>query len=265
MKRSPLRALVERIAVPRLTLQIVGGSGACFILGLAQPAFLESLPLVPQLVLQGEVWRLVTFLFYPLDLHPIFAFFVYYFFYVMGTALEEEWGDARYTRYVLLSVCATVAASFAFPSFAMTNEFIVSSIFLAFAYLYPDFVVYLFFVIPLKIKYLAYVSWAFLALTVAVAAPPLKAQALAGIMGFAVFFLPEIISRAPRRGADPRPVEPEPVRHEPFHVCTTCGRNDVNDTGVEYRICSTCKGEFCLDHLRTHPHPGADPVPTLPA
>lgn len=265
MKRSPLRALVERIAVPRLTLQIVGGSGACFILGLAQPAFLESLPLVPQLVLQGEVWRLVTFLFYPLDLHPVFAFFVYYFFYVMGTALEQEWGDARYTRYILLSVSATVTAAFAFPGLPATNEFIVSSIFLAFAYSYPEFVVYLFFVIPLKIKYLAYVSWGFLGLTLIVGPLPLKAQLLAGLTGFAVFFLPEIVARKGRPRTAQTETEPEPGPREAFHICGACGRSDLTDPSLEYRVCSACGGEYCLDHLKTHPHPGADAAPTLTA
>ena len=67
----------------------------------------------PDKVLQGEWWRLVTFLFDPpLDESDLFAFFFWYLFYLMGTTLEANWGAFRYNVYLLMGYVASIAMAF---------------------------------------------------------------------------------------------------------------------------------------------------------
>src|SRR5437868_10878942 len=117
---------LEFFAIPNLTLLLVAGSGTFYLLGLPNRQFLSSLPLIPMKVYQGEVWRLLTFLIYPLDMHPIFAFFTYYIFYIMGSALEAEWGESKFTRYVFLAAFITILFSLAHPAFSVANGYIAS-------------------------------------------------------------------------------------------------------------------------------------------
>src|SRR4029077_2272748 len=118
---------------------------------------------VPEAVGWGEWWRLVSFLFTPPSGNPLLAIFALYFLWFMGGALEAQWGAFRYNVYVLIGYAMTVAAAFAFPYGAATNGYITGSIFLAFAYLFPDFQILLFFILPVKVKWLALITWLFFA------------------------------------------------------------------------------------------------------
>ena len=82
----------------------------------------------------------------------IFAFFAWYLFYLMGNALEGHWGAFRYNLFLLIGYLVTVAVAFLYPYAAATNIFIGGSVFLAFAYLYPDFQLYIFFIIPVRLN-----------------------------------------------------------------------------------------------------------------
>ena len=150
----------RRFAIPNLTLLLVASQSRCFMLALAQPLFVQDLFLIPDLVIKGEIWRLITFMIVPPRLHPILAIFAVYVFYLMGTSLEEEWGIFRYNLYLAIAYIATLIAVFAGPVDIADNVYIESSVFLAFAFLYPEFEFLLFFVLPVKVKYLAIFTWA---------------------------------------------------------------------------------------------------------
>ena len=97
-------------------------------------------------VLDGEVWRLVTFLFDPPATNLIFAFFFWYLFYLMGTTLETSWGTFRYNVFLLIGyrgvggggICAVLSRGRA-RIMPASNGFLYGTVFLAFARLYPDF------------------------------------------------------------------------------------------------------------------------------
>ncbi len=84
----------------------------------------------------------------------MFAFFFWYLFYLMGTALERSWGTFRYNVFLLIGYVDTVGVAFIVPDVPANNAFLQGSVFLAFAYLFPDFVMYIFFILPVKIKWL---------------------------------------------------------------------------------------------------------------
>jgi hypothetical protein len=108
---------------------------------------------------QHEYWRLLTFLFVIPFQNPLFAFFYLYFQYLCGSALEEEWGSFPVTVFYLLGASAAIAAAFIVGMELESALFFNDSVFLAFAALYPEFQVLFFFVIPLKIKWIAWFTW----------------------------------------------------------------------------------------------------------
>ena len=93
-----LDRIVRPIAVPNLTMFIIGGQLLMFLASLNDPTLLGNgeapgrALLVWDLVLTGEVWRLLTFFFVPFTRDPIFLLFAYLIFYMMGNALEAYWG-----------------------------------------------------------------------------------------------------------------------------------------------------------------------------
>lgn len=104
-------------------------------------------------VLQGEIWRLVTFLLIPPVTEPLYALLSMYFYYFIGTVLESRWGARRFLIYYLLGALGAVIAAL-ITSYG-TNLYLNMSLFFAFAFMYPEHQVYLFMMVPVKIKWLA--------------------------------------------------------------------------------------------------------------
>ena len=145
------------------------------------------LVLYPDRVLQGEIWRLVTYIFIPPSFSPFWIIFVLYFYYLVGTGLEQAWGAFRFNLYYLLGMVGTTVAAF-ITGAGYTGVYLNLSLFLAFAHLYPDFQLLLFFILPVKIKYLAWLNWALLGGTVLLGALPHKIAAVAAVINFFIFF-----------------------------------------------------------------------------
>jgi hypothetical protein len=255
-----------RYALPNLTLVLIAVQVIVYGLQFTQPQILRAMELRPSLVLEGELWRLVLFVFTPPAFDqsvfsPIFALFFWYLFYMMGTALERTWGAFRYNLYLLIGYVATVAASFLVPEQPTSALFLQGSIFLAFAYLYPDFQLMLFFLLPVKIKWLALLTWIGYFLTIANGEWAQRLMVLAAICNFLVFFGPEIWLRV--RGNRQRMLKQVEGLDRPsrvFHRCRICGATDQSHPELDFRYCSKCAGGccYCPDHLRQHEHVTAD-------
>lgn len=150
-------------------------SGGMLILFMCEYFYNTPLAYVPEyfmfdraLILQGQVWRIFTFIFMPESSISIilFAISLYFYIFIAGT-LEQQWGKLRFNAYYLLGVIGCIIAGF-ITGYA-DNTYINLSLFLAFAALYPDFEVRLFFIIPLKMKYLAYIDLGIYGLTAVLA------------------------------------------------------------------------------------------------
>jgi len=171
-----------------LPLYIVAAQGMVYIWSLFNPGQLHHLILDPRAVfIQGEYWRILTFLFVTSIQSPIFTFFYLYLLYIYGTALENEWGSFPFTLYYIVGALGTVAAALLFGS--VTGAFYLNlTLFLAFAVLFPDFRIYLFFIIPVKIRWLAWLTWAGIGLSFVVDPVHVKAAILASLINYFLFF-----------------------------------------------------------------------------
>jgi hypothetical protein len=247
---------LRRYAIPNVTLYIILGQVLFFVFEMSGRFILDRIVLIPDLVIRGEWWRLITFLFIPPSTSPIFIFFAWYIFYLMGTALEGHWGAFRYNLYLLVGYVVTVAVTFLFPYSVATNLFIGGSVFLAFAFLYPDFQLYIFFILPVKIKWLALLTWIGYAYELIFGSWHQRVLVLASISNFLLFFGKDISWRMKtgkrRMGEQARQFS---GKREAFHTCATCGKTDISHPQMEFRYCSDCGGlGYCMEHIFNHQH-----------
>ncbi len=151
--------------IPRLMLIIVIGMAAVFLLGTAGLPVSQYLSLTREALFSGQVWRLVTFLFIPESTSIFWVLFLLYFYYSIGTSLEQIWGGFRFNFYYFTGAIGAIIACLITGT--GTNYYLNLSLFLAFATLMPDTEFRLFFILPIKAKYLALVDVAFLVYGVA--------------------------------------------------------------------------------------------------
>ena len=263
----------RRFAVPHVTIGLIlcqvvvyavaqgqifkAGAG-----GLEPQTVLDRIALVPDKVLEGEVWRLVTFVCEPPVTNVVFAFFFWYMFYLMGEALEMNWGSLRYTVYLFIGYLATLAVAFLTPEVPASIGFLQGSVFLAFAALFPNFVIHLFFLLPVKIKWLALLAWIGCFFTLVLGAWTTRLLVLASICNFLLFFGKDILYRV-RMGRRSMTLQASRIGRKPkpyFHRCTVCGITDRSHPQAEFRYCRQCGGShgYCMEHLRNHEHIKAD-------
>lgn len=142
-------------AVPNLMLLLSGLMLAVFLLELALPeeAVSQYLWLDWNAVRAGQLWRVLSFLILPPATSPFFLLFSLYFFCIMGNGLESQWGASKFTLFYTVGALGTIIGSL-FTGFA-TNQYLNLSLFLAFAAIYPNYTVMVFFILPVKVKYLA--------------------------------------------------------------------------------------------------------------
>ena len=144
------------------------------------------------MVLQGQVWRLLTWLIVPNQDNMLWMALSLYFYYFIGTALESRWGARRFLIFFVIGAIANIAA--AFLSHAITgygygvNTYLYFSLFLAFAALYPDMQFMLFFVLPIKAKWLAAVDLVYFLMAIVMGGVSLRMAAIASLVNILLFF-----------------------------------------------------------------------------
>ncbi len=142
-------------------------------------------------VLAGQIWRLVSFIFIPENSSIINFIFWAYLYYFIGSALENSWGVFKFNAYYFLCMLCTIVAAMAWGG-KYTGEYINLSLFLAFAMLFPNEQLYLFYVLPVKVKYLAYIDVAFLIFQFILGSTTVKLSIVAAMFGFLLMFGKEI-------------------------------------------------------------------------
>jgi hypothetical protein len=236
---------------------------------------LDRVELNPDKVMQGEVWRLVTFLFSPPAVGPIFVIFYFALFYLFGSTLEHYWGTFRYNVFLLIGYLANVAAAFAgaaimgkqlapgadptlqLDSALALNSFLYMSVFLAFARLYPDYILNIFWVLPIRIKWLALLNWIYFAFAFNAGNWVVRMVILATVLNYLIFFGPGYM-REIRHGRRRHTFQTTAKKAlaAAKHTCVVCGLSSEESPRTLFRYCSKCSGQrcYCPEHIRDHEH-----------
>ena len=107
-------------------------------------------------ILKGEVWRVLTFVFVPQTYSLFTLALTLYFYWMIGTALENTWGSFKFDLFYLVGLIGTIVSGF-ITGYA-TVDYLHLSLFLAFALLYPDHQLLLFYFLPVKVKWIAIID-----------------------------------------------------------------------------------------------------------
>lgn len=281
-----------RFGVPDLMRYVIGINVAGMILNLVVPGFYyQYLSLDMYQIFHGQVWRLFTFILNPIygtgtgvDLFVNLFWFAIWslVYYSIGQSLERVWGTFRFTLFMfsgwLFIILVTLIYYLAFSSsqavlsFAMalgvTLDYLYTSLFLAFALMFPDLEFLVYFIIPVKAKWLAVLYVLLGGYTVVNAFSGRDYFTVALVLGaalnvvmFAVFGrgkpgVKRTFRQGKRKAQFKKKVHDAERASETMHRCAICGRTEKDAPGLEFRYCSKCAGnyEYCSDHLFTHEH-----------
>jgi membrane associated rhomboid family serine protease len=281
-----LERRLGRYAVAHFTLFIVGGMAVVFVLSMLKPSFITMLQLDLAKVRQGEVWRLFTYLFLPESKSPFWIIIALYWVWMIGTNLENEWGAFKFNIYYLLGMVGTTIAA-AITGDAVGNTWLNMSLFLAFATVFPNYEIFLFFVLRIKVKWLGILAAGLLVFELAMGSWPTRGAVLAASLNYLLFFSGHLYALARSREAGARmparshagtvassgsPAKSSGARtttQELHHaatsptggqrVCAICGaREDEDDADIRVCSCEKCVAAsggqrmLCLPHARSH-------------
>ena len=251
---------------------IVIANVAIWLIQFVKPEIINYLTFSPYHILHGQVWRLVSFMFIPVS-DGIIAIIAFYFYYMIGSTLEARWGTGQFTIYFFTGVLLTILYGFILFFFFRINysldaQYIYLSMFFSFAALFPDMQVLLFFIIPIKIKWLAWVDAALFLVSFLTTPFPANLLPVIAVLNFLLFCGGDLIASIRRKRNISRPSntvsfkkEAARIRKEQEsnlyrHKCCVCGRTDTDHPELEFRFCSQCAGYhcFCSDHINSHIH-----------
>lgn len=270
-----------KFGIPNLTVILIIGFAFGYILEIAMPEALQFINLNPEMIMRGQVYRLVTWIVMPPGGVSLWLVITLMFYFSIGRTLENTWGDFRYTLYIVSGIVFTdlgvmltylalklmgqaeMASLFAYYSNTSTY-YLCMSMFLAYAFMFPHMQVLLYFIIPIKVKWLGYLYIAILAVTVLQYG---QAGYYAGmvtvimsVFNFIVFYFlmkgKNRMSPAQKKRKKSYKREVRQTQVLTRHKCAVCGQTEEDNPNLEFRYCSRCKGnyEYCNNHLFTHVH-----------
>ena len=238
------------LGIPGLIRIVIGFTALVYLLVVLNRGFESFLTLDPVLIRQGQVWRLVTYIFVPQTL-SFWIVLALWFLWFIGEGLERAWGPFRLTLYFFVGMIGTTIAAFFFGSY-FSNGMLITSLFFAFARFYPDEVIYILFILPVKIKWLAWIYTAFLMLGFFRGPNSYRAALIAAFANYFIFFGPEIIHQARHRhDVSTRRRRFEDQSRSPtetLHHCAVCGATELTDPNLDFRVARDGE-EYCMPHL----------------
>ncbi|RYD29067.1 MAG: rhomboid family intramembrane serine protease [Verrucomicrobiaceae bacterium] len=241
------------LAIPGLLRVIAGFQALCFVLITLNPDFRNFLEFSSAAWQKGQVWRFFTFCFIPQTTSVLWIIFVILILIRIGDVLEEAWGRFRLNLYYISSVIALWAAvlTSSAPVGGLASLMLYMSLFLAFATILPDYTFMIFFILPVKVKWLALINAAFM-LYYFVAISEIRLPMVIALIPYACFGLPILLRNMRQKAqvAHRRVVyqEASVPAGEPFHECRICHRTDHTNPGLEFRIAGDDQ-EYCVEHL----------------
>ncbi|KIR01914.1 hypothetical protein P261_00728 [Lachnospiraceae bacterium TWA4] len=269
---SKLERKFGRFAIPNLMLYIIGLNIVGFVIMIGNPQFFyQYLTLNAQAILQGQIWRIFTFLLTPSSTDLFFLAIFCMFYYSIGQALEYSWGSFRLNLYYFLGVLFHVVAAIIVylltgRNFYFSTRYLSLSLLLAYGMEFPEHEILFFFVLPIKMKWLAMIDGAYTLVMIVIGFINgdfgSSLAALISLGNFLIFFFssrrmspyrPAQVIRKRNFKKQVRPtMNPRIVRHK----CAICGRTENDGENLVFRYCSKCEGdyEYCQDHLYTHKH-----------
>ncbi len=214
-------------------------------------------------ILSGEVWRVFTFLFAPAGMRNftpfgvLFLFFAVQISFLINDSLESVWGITRTTLYILIAWIGLAVSQFVFsPLFPGANlpgsgSMLYTSLFLAFATLFPKVEFSMFFLFPVQVRIFGWIIGVMMLLN-AFMNPASLLLTIPALIPYLLWVLPDVVhgrkslvKAAQRRRKFNVASQPEIAA---FHRCEVCQRTERDSEDLEFFTLPDGK-EYCEDHV----------------
>lgn len=233
------------LALPQILRWVAGFQAFTWALSLFSPDLLVWIVYDREAILAGQVWRLFSWVLLPAAQNPLFVLITVLFMFFINDSLEGHWSSFRLNVYVLSSIlCLSLIGLI--PALAgaglMMNGIFYSTAFFAFATLFPNQIIHLFLIIPIKAKWLGWAGAALLGATVITSSAPFLIGLLVatGLLPYLITFVPGFISGAKQRSENAVRRHRFEQANQPespfFHECEECGANDHSAPELEFRV-----------------------------
>lgn len=246
-----LEKYLGRFAIPGLIRYIVALNALVFILVTLLPEYANVLALNRGAILQGEVWRLFSWIFIPNTMSPFWVLFYLIFTWWIGDMLEGHWGAFRLNAYYFLGMFLCIASALVFGA-SGGNFFLNLSLFLAVATLAPNFEIMLFLIIPVKMKWVALFSLLLPAIYLITGPISIKMMVVMCLGNYLLFFGPSFLQgrMENRKNAQRRErfKASSTSETDTLHRCESCGATEASHPEKEFRVTADGR-EFCMEHL----------------
>lgn len=272
-----------KCAIPNLTVILIAGFVLGYLIMMMDPGALSILALDPAKIMKGQIYRLLTWVVIPPSGMNIFVIIMLMFYFSIGRTLENTLGDFKYTVYILSGIiftdigmmityfimkltgqADTLALYYQYGLFGASTYYLCMTMFLAYAFLYPDLQVLVYFIIPVKVKWLgyldiAYLIWEFLQYGLIKYYAGMVTVVMS-VLNFIIFYLmlkgKTKVSHAHKKRKKKYKQAVRQTQILTRHKCAICGQTEEDNPNLEFRYCSRCKGnyEYCQNHLFTHEH-----------
>jgi len=272
-----------RFGIPHLMRVLVFGMGLVYVLGWVdrEGGVTSWLFFSSHEILNGQVWRLFSFIFVPTQHNPVWFAVSLFIYYSLGTSLERAWGTAKFNIYVLFNILILAGAgmvihfaapAFSFATFLFVNGyFVMTFLIFAFITLSSDSTFHLSFILPIRASWLGLLMGAALIYDLFYSMRfffPLNFLPFVLLVPYLLFCGGILLGRAPSmqhvqnsKGAfrfkrAVKKIEEDQRKRSYTRKCEVCGKTDATDPDMEFRYCSRCEGYhcFCMDHINNHEH-----------
>ncbi len=256
------------LAVPHLALALIVAQGLAYFLAMSDPSIAGRLVLDPAAVIQhGEWWRLLSYVLIPSGTGGwslFFAIFWFMFLWMMVQALENAWSQFKVTFYFFFGLLLQSGGTMLLFALGWDHLIIdgwwwTSSLQLAFATLYPEFTIYVFFVLPLKMRWWAWLLGAWCVVRVLANGPSGLTELLLGLGNYFLFFAPMAyrqwqLRRLTAQGQKVFVQARRDSEARAARVCSQCGLG-LKEAELRLCLCERCGDDgrdWCLEHLAPH-------------
>lgn len=228
-------------------------------------------------ILHGQVWRLISWVFVPSGSISFLQLLFIFCLWTLGDSMESYLGSFRMNVYffggfLLYDIAGMLIFAVTHVSINLTMYYILISMYLMLGLLMPEAEVRLYFVLPIKMKWMVLVYFVMFAYDVYTYMSfgwqiglAYGSEIVLALINLLVFiygckhrlsFRQNMHQRKRKTQFKSQFSEPRPGSGISRHKCYICGRTELSNPELTFRYCSKCTGnkEYCQDHLFTHTH-----------
>lgn len=232
-----------------------------------------------RLILHGQVWRLISWLFMPMGGMSVWSIIFMVCLLMLGQSMESGLGTFRMNVYFLGGILLSDVGGLLIGALSgfqigiyLTSYYLLFSLYLMLGIFMPEAEMRLYFVLPIRMKWLVIVYFVTLLIEVVdyfsmgpAVGIMMSAQIIFAVVNlfWFVYSCKARLSLKQQRRQQKRQQnfrqqfsQPRPGSGITQHKCCICGRTELDDPNLVFRYCSKCAGsrEYCQEHLFTHEH-----------